>query len=110
MLRDPARVRRGAQAVSWHPDGLGRLAVAYSVLEFQRQPEGMPTHSYVWDVANPNTPEATLAPPIPLVRCAGPCWPVGACSPCADGVRAADVGLLQQACAMAELTLQAQQR
>ncbi|GAB4819199.1 hypothetical protein N2152v2_006245 [Parachlorella kessleri] len=67
VLRDPSRVKRGAQAISWHPDGSGRLVVAYSVLEFQRQPDSMPAHSYVWDVSNPNTPEATLAPQIPLV-------------------------------------------
>lgn len=70
MLRDPAPVKRGAQAIAWHPDGLGKLAVAYNVLEFQRQPEGMPAQSYVWDVANPNAPEATLAPLVPLVSVA----------------------------------------
>ena len=70
VLRDPCRVRRGAQAVCWHPDGSSRLAVAYSVLEFQRQPEGMPAHSYVWDVASPGEPDATLAPPSPLVALA----------------------------------------
>ena len=70
MLRDPARIKRGAQAISWHPDGLGKLAVAYSVLEFQRQPEGMLAHSYIWDVASPNAPEATLAPAAPLVSVA----------------------------------------
>ena len=70
ILRDPARVRRGAQSISWHPDGSGKLAVAYSVLEFQRQPAGMPASSHVWDVANPNAPEATLAAPVPLVTLA----------------------------------------
>lgn len=70
MLRDPSRVKRGAQAISWHPDGSGKLAVAYSVLEFQKQPDGMPAHSYVWDVSNPNAPDVTLAPQIPLVSIA----------------------------------------
>lgn len=70
ILRDPARVRRGAQAISWHPDGSGKLAVAYSVLEFQRQPVGMPATSHVWDVANPSAPEATLTAPVPLVTLA----------------------------------------
>ncbi|KAL4452039.1 hypothetical protein ABPG75_007701 [Micractinium tetrahymenae] len=67
ILRDPSGVRRGAQAISWQPDGSGRLAVAYSVLEFQRQPAGMPSTSHVWDVANPGAPEAALAAPSPLV-------------------------------------------
>lgn len=70
ILRDPARVRRGAQAISWHPDGSGKLAVAYSVLEFQQQPAGMPAASHVWNVANPSAPEATLAAPVPLVTLA----------------------------------------
>ena len=67
ILRDPAAIKRGAQALSWHPDGSGRLAVAYSVLEFQRQLPGMPATSYVWNVANPSAPEASLAAPVPLV-------------------------------------------
>jgi dynein intermediate chain 2 len=44
--------------------------VAYSVLEFQQQPAGMQPTSYVWNVANPGTPEATLAPPVQLVTLA----------------------------------------
>lgn len=67
ILRDPSGVKRGAQAISWQPDGSGRLAVAYSVLEFQRQPDGMPSASHVWDIANPSAPEAALAAPSPLV-------------------------------------------
>lgn len=71
ILRDPAGVRRGAQAISWHPDAAsGRLAVAYSVLEFQRQPAGMPAVSHVWDVHSPGAPEASLAAPVPLVTLA----------------------------------------
>lgn len=64
-------MRRGAQAISWHPDAAsGRLAVAYSVLEFQRQPAGMPAASHVWDVHSPGAPEAALAAPVPLVTLA----------------------------------------
>lgn len=70
VLRDPARLKRGAQSISWHPDGSGRLAVAHSILEFQQQPETMPPHSYVWDINNPSTPEVTLAPQVPLVSLA----------------------------------------
>ncbi|KAK9846621.1 hypothetical protein WJX81_007768 [Elliptochloris bilobata] len=73
VLKDPAplpagaRASRGAQAIAWHPDGSRRVAVAYSVLEFQAQPAGAPGSSYVWDVANPGRPEAELAPASPLV-------------------------------------------
>eukprot|EP00887_Chlorella_sp_A99_P007769 scaffold20.g7769.t1 len=70
VLRDPSRHRRGAQALSWHPDGSARLAVAHSILEFQQQPEGMAAHSYVWDLSNPTAPEVTLAPAAPLVSLA----------------------------------------
>lgn len=70
ILRDPSGVRRGAQAISWQPDGSGRVAVAYSVLEFQRQPAGMPATSHVWDVTSPGVPEAPLAAPSPLVTLA----------------------------------------
>eukprot|EP00959_Pyramimonas_sp_CCMP1952_P214683 4492760-Pyramimonas_sp.AAC.3 len=45
-----------------HPDGGRKLAVAYAIMEFQQQPDGMPVSSYVWDVNNPNTPEMELAP------------------------------------------------
>ena len=72
ILRDPAAVRRGAQALSWHPDSaIAKLAVAYSVFEFQRcSVPGMPTASYVWDLSSPGAPEATLAAPVPLVTLA----------------------------------------
>lgn len=70
ILRDPAAVRRGAQAISWQPDASGKLAVAYSILEFQRQPAGMPATSHVWDISSPGAPEATLAAPVPLVTLA----------------------------------------
>lgn len=39
-----------------------QIAVAYSILEFQQQPEGSPMSSYIWDVTNPNTPDFELTP------------------------------------------------
>ena len=36
------------------------MAVAYSLINFQQQPEGMSCSSYVWDVNNPNTPDFEL--------------------------------------------------
>ena len=35
-LMDPTGSQRGAQYVCWHPDGSSRLAVAHSILEFQK--------------------------------------------------------------------------
>lgn len=65
VLRDPNDVKRAATNVSWLPDGSGKLICAYSVMQFQKMPANMPTHSYVWDVNNPNEPEYALTPPSP---------------------------------------------
>jgi len=53
--------RRAVTKLSWHPEE-HKLAVAYSVLQFQQAPESMPLASYIWDVANPNEPDAELLP------------------------------------------------
>lgn len=65
-FKDPAAIKRNASFMAWHPDGLPKLLVSYSILAFQQQPAGMPLSSYVWDLANPNTPDAELAPPSQL--------------------------------------------
>jgi len=39
-----------------------QVAVAYSILEFQQQPDNCPMSSYIWDVTNPNTPDFELTP------------------------------------------------
>lgn len=70
VLRDPSQIKRGAQAISWHPDGSAKLAAAYSIFEFQKQPDGMSAHSYVWDIHNPSNPDITLMPQMPLVSLA----------------------------------------
>ncbi|EDQ84795.1 uncharacterized protein MONBRDRAFT_39146 [Monosiga brevicollis MX1] len=67
VLRDPQKIARSANSLSWNPDGSGRLAVAYSVLEFQQAPEGMSYDSYIWNLDKPNAPEQTLSPSSPLV-------------------------------------------
>ena len=41
---------------------LSQVAVAYSILEFQQQPDNCPMNSYIWDVSNPNTPDFELTP------------------------------------------------
>jgi dynein intermediate chain 2 len=42
VFRDPSPVTRAASYVSWFPDGARKVAVAYSIMHFQQQPEGMP--------------------------------------------------------------------
>lgn len=67
VLRDPSPMKRSASYISWHPDGSRKFAVAYASLQFQQQPEGMPTSSYIWDVNNPNTPEMEMMCPSQMV-------------------------------------------
>eukprot|EP00002_Diphylleia_rotans_P016056 TRINITY_DN311_c0_g1_i3.p1 TRINITY_DN311_c0_g1~~TRINITY_DN311_c0_g1_i3.p1 ORF type:complete len:496 (+),score=87.81 TRINITY_DN311_c0_g1_i3:405-1892(+) len=66
-LRDPSPLRRTASSISWHPDGSRKLAISYSVLQFQEMPDGLPLHSYIWDIENPNYPEQEITPVSPLV-------------------------------------------
>ncbi len=49
-LRDPQEIKRTVTHISWYPDGAHRLAAAYSTLEFQKAPRGMPLESYIWDL------------------------------------------------------------
>merc|ERR1711998_430557 len=65
--KDPQQTKRTVTNISWNPDGGRKFACAYSSLAFQQAPDGMEAISYIWDVSNPNFPEATLAPPNPLV-------------------------------------------
>jgi dynein intermediate chain 2 len=67
VFRDPSAIPRDASYINWHPDGLGKAVIAYSILAFQQQPANMPLSSYVWDVSSPNTPETELLGPSQLV-------------------------------------------
>jgi dynein intermediate chain 2 len=66
VFKDPAPYKRTATHISWLPSDGKKLAVAYSVLQFQQMPEGMSTDSYIWDISNPNEPEQKLTPTSPL--------------------------------------------
>lgn len=50
--RDPNELKRAVTNISWYPDGAHRLAAAYSMLEFQKSPTGMPLESYIWEIGN----------------------------------------------------------
>lgn len=67
VFRDPKSPSRSVSYVSWYPDDPTKMAVAYSILEFQKAPDGVSTDSYVWNTDRPNAPEFTLSPSSPLV-------------------------------------------
>jgi dynein intermediate chain 2 len=66
VLRDKNTVKRSATSISWHPEDNNKLAVAYSILQFQQMPEKMPLASYIWDVSNPNDKLMELTPQSPI--------------------------------------------
>jgi len=70
VFRDPNKNKRSANKLSWHPDGNHKIAVSYSVMQFQQMSAATATDqdklSYIWDVNNPNTPDAKLLPQSPL--------------------------------------------
>uniref|UniRef100_A0A7M5US50 Dynein intermediate chain 3, ciliary n=1 Tax=Clytia hemisphaerica TaxID=252671 RepID=A0A7M5US50_9CNID len=67
VFRDPNDIKRTATKISWFPDGAQKLAIAYSVLEFQKASPDTCFDSYIWDIENPNKPDFTLKPVSPLV-------------------------------------------
>lgn len=67
VFRDPNEIKRTATSLSWYPDGAKKLAVSYSVLEFQKSHSETAMDSYIWDIENPNKPELALKPVSPLV-------------------------------------------
>jgi len=67
VFKDPEQVKRTVSGISWFPDGGKKIAVAFSILQFQDyRMDSMSLASYIWDVNNPNTPESTLSPSSPL--------------------------------------------
>ncbi|KAJ1445521.1 WD40-repeat-containing domain protein [Pelagophyceae sp. CCMP2097] len=69
VFRDPNAVKRTATSINWHPEGPTKIAVSYSILNFQDQRFAnarLPVQSYIWDIVNPNTPDTELTPPSPL--------------------------------------------
>jgi dynein intermediate chain 2, axonemal len=67
VYRDPNTIKRAATYLSWYPEEGHKIAVAYSVLEFQGMPLNMCLDSYIWDIENPNAPDQTLTPVSPIV-------------------------------------------
>ena len=68
VFRDPSPIKRAASYISWSPDpSAAKCAIAYSILGFQEQPEGMSKRSYIWDVNAPNKPDFYLRSPVTAV-------------------------------------------
>nr|CEL64969.1 TPA: dynein intermediate chain, putative [Neospora caninum Liverpool] len=59
--------KRTATCIAWHPEGSSKLAVAYAILKFQKQPDPMPSQAYIWDVTQSNTPLTELTGQGPVV-------------------------------------------
>mmetsp|Transcript_49227 Transcript_49227/g.110719 ORF Transcript_49227/g.110719 Transcript_49227/m.110719 type:complete len:570 (-) Transcript_49227:356-2065(-) len=67
VFKDPNEIKRTVSHISWNPDGGRKLAVAFSIMQFQDwRMEQMSMKSYIWDVNNPNTPDMELVPSSPL--------------------------------------------
>lgn len=66
VFRDPNGLKRSAVKISWHPELSNKLAVSYAIMQFQSMPANMPLASYIWDVNNPNHPDAEVIPSSPL--------------------------------------------
>ncbi|PHJ21042.1 dynein intermediate [Cystoisospora suis] len=59
--------KRTVTSISWHPEGAPRLAAAYAILRFQKQPDPMPAQAYIWDTSQSNVPITELSGQSPLV-------------------------------------------
>ena len=62
-------MKRTATSIDWNPESAEKIAVSYSIMNFQDSRfmnDRMPVHSYLWDINNPNVPEVTLTPSSPL--------------------------------------------
>lgn len=66
VFRDPNAIKRAATKISWHPDGASKLAVSYSIMQFQKMSPDTPVSSYIWDVNSPNAPDMEIVPSSPL--------------------------------------------
>jgi len=69
VFKDPNDIKRAATKICWHPDSPNKMAISYSILQFQQMPEKMPMSSYIWDVNQPNTPDAEMTAQSPLTCC-----------------------------------------
>ncbi|XP_037907219.1 dynein intermediate chain 3, ciliary isoform X2 [Hermetia illucens] len=67
VYRDPNPIKVPITHLSWSPDGGVKLAVSHCDMTFQGSKRGQQTHSYIWEIENPNQPYLTLEPKAPCV-------------------------------------------
>ncbi|KAK1130138.1 hypothetical protein K0M31_019822 [Melipona bicolor] len=60
LYEDPQTQVRPIRDLSWSPNNLDRLAVAYGFLEFEQHSADGSPYSYVWNIENPNKALYTL--------------------------------------------------
>eukprot|EP01086_Lenisia_limosa_P012147 TRINITY_DN3975_c0_g1_i1.p1 TRINITY_DN3975_c0_g1~~TRINITY_DN3975_c0_g1_i1.p1 ORF type:complete len:515 (-),score=76.23 TRINITY_DN3975_c0_g1_i1:1-1488(-) len=65
-FRDPLSTLRSPTSYSFHPEGDNKVAVAYSIMEFQRGGPDLPLSSFIWDLSNPTEPAQEILPSSPL--------------------------------------------
>ena len=53
-------MKRTATSLSWYPDSTRKLAVAYSILEFQQFQGETSMDSYIWDIGECNQKDSLL--------------------------------------------------
>lgn len=60
--RDPNTAKRTATHLSWCPNASKKLAVAYSILEFQQSKKDMSLDSYIWDLGKGRAHQSVMLP------------------------------------------------
>ncbi|XP_064216038.1 dynein intermediate chain 3, ciliary isoform X2 [Tribolium castaneum] len=67
VYQDQSTPSRPVTHISWSPDNQTKLAVSHCNLSFQAVVPNQTTHSYIWEVENPNLPLHVLKPEHPIV-------------------------------------------
>ncbi|XP_044269333.1 dynein intermediate chain 3, ciliary [Tribolium madens] len=67
VYQDQSTPTRPVTHISWSPDNQTKLAVSHCNLSFQAVVPNQTTHSYIWEVENPNLPLHILKPEHPIV-------------------------------------------
>ncbi|XP_025832574.1 dynein intermediate chain 3, ciliary-like isoform X2 [Agrilus planipennis] len=66
VFQDQCPVKRPISHISWSPDNGTKLAMSHCNLTYQAVPKpNESSHSYIWEMENPNTPYLVLKPESP---------------------------------------------
>lgn len=69
LFKDPSEEKRSVTKIGWHPEGPTKLVGSYSNLRFQRTSDDIPLASFIWDIAERNSPLMELRVSSPLLCC-----------------------------------------